>query len=164
MKQLKDIVIRRIDWLDARELSQLLRESEDEGFRLVKRLVSEFESGHNRFDQPGEVLYGAYEDNQLIGICGLNQDPYLQDRTTGRVRRLYVLPAYRRRRIGHKLVKVVTGYAQDYYVRLTLKTDNPLAAQFYEKLGFHSNDPTPHSTHYIDLFHSEDRIATQTPF
>ena len=35
-------------------------------------------------------------EGRLVGVCGLNVDPYLDDPSVGRVRHLYVLVAARR--------------------------------------------------------------------
>jgi hypothetical protein len=43
----------------------------DEGFRFVNRLVAEWHSGTNRFDQPGELLVGAFQADNLLAVCGL---------------------------------------------------------------------------------------------
>ena len=67
-------------------LEPLVQESLDQGFDFVERLVAEYASGANRFDQPGEALFGIYVDQRLIAVGGLNHDPYLEDGQTGRVR------------------------------------------------------------------------------
>jgi uncharacterized protein len=39
---------------------------------IVERLHHEWETGTNRFDKPGEALFGAWLDGRLVGGCGLN--------------------------------------------------------------------------------------------
>ena len=53
----------------------------------------EWRTGTNRFDRPDEALFGAWAKGQLVGVCGLNIDPYRGDDRVGRVRHLYVLSA-----------------------------------------------------------------------
>jgi hypothetical protein len=48
-----------------------------EGHRFVKRTLEEWSDGSNRFDQPGEAFYIASDGGRVIGMCGLNIDPYL---------------------------------------------------------------------------------------
>ncbi|MEP7293400.1 MAG: hypothetical protein ABI835_16570 [Chloroflexota bacterium] len=79
-------VIARIDSLDIEKLQPLLQESLSEGYRFVQTLVDEYISGVNSFDTPGAVLLGVYADGRLIGIGGVQQDPYLQREDVGRVR------------------------------------------------------------------------------
>ena len=58
----------------------------------------------NRFDRAGEALFGGRIDGQLVGICGLNVDPYAADDGIGRVRHLYVWSIHRRLGVGRALV------------------------------------------------------------
>jgi len=57
-------------------LTPLVEESLAQGFRAIDRLVDEWQTGKNRFSKPGEVLFLAWFADQVIGVCGLNQDPY----------------------------------------------------------------------------------------
>jgi GNAT superfamily N-acetyltransferase len=113
---------------------------------MVRRLVDEWETGANRFDKPGEALFGAWLDGRLVGVCGLNVDPFADDEHTGRVRHLYVLPDFRRRGIGRRLVLQVMKTAHGRFDDLRLRTNEPDAARLYEALGFRflpdSNDCT----------------------
>lgn len=52
-------------------LDQLARESEEEGFRFLRRLRDEYISGANRFSLLGEILLGAYKPSVLLAIGGL---------------------------------------------------------------------------------------------
>ena len=58
--------------LTSHRIGDLLSESEGAGLRMVRRLVHEWETGTNRFDKPGEALFGAWLDGRLVGVCGLN--------------------------------------------------------------------------------------------
>src|SRR5262249_10404426 len=78
----------------------LLADSEAAGSRLVPPLVDDWAGGPNRFDRPGETLFGASVGGWLVGVCGLNVDPYAGGALVGRVRHLYVLTAFRGRPRG----------------------------------------------------------------
>ncbi len=54
----------------------LSREAEAHGYRFLRRLIEEWSTGANRFDGPGEVLLAASTHGHLVGIGGLNRDPY----------------------------------------------------------------------------------------
>ena len=41
------------------EIAHLMSEGERAGYRFLRRLVDEWDSGGNRFDERGEVLLGA---------------------------------------------------------------------------------------------------------
>src|SRR5688500_17640510 len=87
---------------DITALNELLAESERDGWRHVRRLVDDWSAGTNRFRRGAEVLFAARAGGAVVGVCGLNIDPFAEA-TTGRVRRLYVLRAYRRHGIGRRL-------------------------------------------------------------
>jgi len=73
----------------------------------------------------------------IVGVCGLNRDPYVDDPSIGRVRHLYVSPSHRRQGIGRALVRTVMDAASDRFRMLRLRT-TPVAGSFYGALGFQS--------------------------
>jgi hypothetical protein len=74
----------------------LIAESE---LRFVRRLADDWVSVANRFDRPGEALFVARLPGQVVGVRGLNVDPYTAEPGVGRVRHLYVAAAHS----GHAL-------------------------------------------------------------
>jgi len=144
--------IERLQELPVDALGALVVESEQAGSTFVRRLVDEWISGANRFDRPGEALFGLKVDGRLIGVCGLNVDPYTDAARVGRVRHLYVLTAFRRLGAGRKLVNevIVTGRASFNVLRL--RTTNPAAARLYEALGFRpTQESIDGATHILEL-------------
>lgn len=133
------------------ELGALLAESEQAGLQLVRRLVEEWASGANRFDRPGEKLFGAWVDERVVGVCGLNVDPYTAEERVGRVRHLYVLSAFRRRGVGRRLMAEVIEAARGPFVALRLRTRNPEAARLYEAIGFQPSGRSADCTHVMEL-------------
>jgi GNAT superfamily N-acetyltransferase len=143
--------LHRLHELPPDGLADLVAESERLGFRFVRRLRDEWAAGVNRFDRPGEALFAASLDGRVVGVCGLNADPYASDPRVGRVRHLYVLVAYRRAGIGRRLVAEVVTAARGTFDRLRLRTDDPDAARFYERLGFRPRAGLEHCTHALEL-------------
>jgi N-acetylglutamate synthase-like GNAT family acetyltransferase len=154
---------RRIDWTQQRlhacvmsllTVSQLLslptalatleREAVSEGFGMISRLRKEWESGVNRFDREGELLLGIFRADRLLGISGLNRDPYINDPRVGRLRHLYVIKEERRTGIGRSLVQRLLEHATSNFDSVRLWTDR--AASFYDALGFDRVDG-PKVTH-----------------
>ena len=48
------------------QIQELAKQAQKEGFQFVDRLIEEYESGKNRFNQPGEFLLFVYDDEKLI--------------------------------------------------------------------------------------------------
>lgn len=67
------------------------------------------------------------------------------------MRHLYVLVGYRRLGIGEQLVTHVIGAARGRFARLRLRTQNPVAAQVYERLGFRPRADAGDCTHVMEL-------------
>jgi ribosomal protein S18 acetylase RimI-like enzyme len=143
-------LIERMSGAPTDRLAALLAESEQQGFRFVRRLVEEWESGANRFDRPGEALFVARVGNEVVGVCGLHVDPYADDPRIGRVRHLYVLVPHRRSGVGEQLVADVLEAARGRFERLHLRTTNAIAARLYERLGFRRIAARDH-THVLDV-------------
>jgi len=131
-------------------IEALVSESEAAGLSLVRRLVDEWRDGSNRFDRPGEALFGAWFDERLAGVCGLNVDPYVGDERIGRVRHLYVLVEARRHGVARALMVETLAAARGHFPMLRLSTSNPAAARLYESLGFRPVTE-PHCTHRFSL-------------
>lgn len=129
------IAIQRID-LPQLGWEQLRTEAREEGFLFVERLWNEWQSGENRFDAPGELICGCIDERLLVAIGGLNQDPFAGRSDVGRIRRVYVRPAWRSRGIGEALVRSLIENARTRFASLHLRTDNPAAARLYERIGF----------------------------
>jgi GNAT superfamily N-acetyltransferase len=145
------MLLERLHDFPAGDLAPLIAESEESGLRFVRRLAQEWAAGQNRFDRLGEALFVARLDGRLVGICGLNVDPYAADPAVGRVRHLYVLTAYRRRGVGEQLVGAVLTAAHGRFVTLRLSTQNQAAARLYEALGFRRHGGDAHCTHLMGL-------------
>ncbi len=76
---------------------------------MLRRPAENWQSGKNRFNAPGETLLGAFVNHQLVGVCGINSDPFSPQPRAGRIRHLYISERYRRRGIGQQLlVSVIT--------------------------------------------------------
>lgn len=143
--------IDRLEGSPAECLDALIAESEAQRLPFVRRLAEEWASGANRFDRAGEALFVARQAGQVVGVCGLNVDPYTPSPKVGRVRHLYVLRAFRRLGVGRGLVAEVIEAARGRFDRLRLRTENPAAAEFYERLGFRRCVEVADCTHALEL-------------
>ncbi|TXK70654.1 GNAT family N-acetyltransferase [Paenibacillus sp. N3.4] len=148
---MNEFIITKVNHVETYKLMRLVEESTSEGFRHLKRLMTDYEAGTNKFDRYGEALFIAIKSGDIVGICGLNQDPHTGDKEVGRVRRLYVSPSVRRFGIGRMLMDSVIVEARNYYQMLVLKTDNPVADLFYQSIGFSVKVDSENDTHFVKL-------------
>jgi GNAT superfamily N-acetyltransferase len=129
------------------DMDALRKEAADEGFRFIERLYQDWHSNSNRFDKAGECLLVAWSDVGLVGIAGLNRDPYAASQTTGRLRHLYVRNSVRRNGVASALLKELLAKARGVFSVVRLRTDTPEAASFYRSQGFRpvSDDSASHA-------------------
>lgn len=148
---MKDFEIRPLRIPPWTALEPLVAESGREGFRFLARLRREHEAGEQRFDGPGEVLLGVHAGDAVAAVGGVTADPYEPGPRAGRIRHVYVARGHRRRGIGRMLVRALIAAARPHFDALTLRTDTPGAARFYEALGFAPVPGSPHHTHRLRL-------------
>lgn len=121
-------------------LDALRVEASVSGFLFLDRLEADWKSGNNRFDAPGEILLGAYVADKLVGIVGLNRDPYELGGSVGRIRHLYVARSCRKRGVGSSLLTAILDHAGEHYETVRLRADTATASQFYLRHGFKATD------------------------
>ena len=117
-------------------LHSLIGESMRDGYNFLQRTIDDWYSGANKFDRPGEKLWGVFIGKDLIGVGGLNIDPYSLTPKVGRVRHLYIGAAHRRAGYATLIMNKILNEACYNFTILRLFTDNAGASTFYEKLGF----------------------------
>lgn len=117
----------------------------------MRRLLNDWARASNRFALPGEGLWIAGGSEGWLGVCGLNIDPYASDAETGRVRHLYVRPAWRCQGLASALLERVQCAAALHFSCLRLRTDSMAAARWYEARGFRATAADPLATHLREL-------------
>ena len=132
------------------DLDPLVAEADAEGHLFMHRLRDAWASCENRFDRPGELLLTACIDGRLIGVGGLNRDPFAQDAGIGRLRHLYVAQSARRLGVGTVLVHRLLAHAASHFALIRLRTFSPDAAAFYARLGFQPTGEAD-ATHILPL-------------
>ncbi|QKE75682.1 GNAT family N-acetyltransferase [Arthrobacter citreus] len=149
---MEELEVKQIKNLLYVDLTFLVKESKDEGFRMVERLVNDYKNGTNTFNNLGEVLFGVFnEKGELVAVGGLNKDPFSNKQYIGRLRRFYVSKEYRRNGIGSLLLKRIINEAKKYYKVLVLHTNTEQADKFYTSLGFSKENRFLNSTHCLNM-------------
>ncbi len=145
---LKDIYIQQIEDLMIYEYDYLVQESKDEGFNFLLKLINEYENEINTFNKTVECLYGIFQGEKLIGIGGLNVDPYTENNKIGRLRRFYISKDYRRTGLGNLLLNRLLSHAEKYFQIVVLHTDTKQGNAFYLANGFVRGNMYKGSSHY----------------
>ncbi|HDR7277518.1 TPA: GNAT family N-acetyltransferase [Bacillus paranthracis] len=134
------------------EHNYLVQESKEEGFNFLIKLKSEYKNKTNTFNKTGECLYGIFQEGKLIGIGGLNEDPYSENNKIGRLRRFYIAKDYRRIGLGNLLLKQLLSHAEKYFKVVVLHTDTKQGDAFYIANGFVKGELFKGSSHYKVLY------------
>lgn len=132
------------------DLGHLPAAATAEGHSFVARMLTEWRNCVNLFGRPGEGFFVSAISGQVVGMCGLNIDPYGDDQSLGRIRHLYVLPSARRTGIGTSLVVACLELAANTFARVRLRTFDQSAAAFYTAIGFRAVSE-PDATHEMWL-------------
>ena len=144
--------VRYINNLLDYDLDSIVKQSKEDGFRFVERLINDYKNGRNTFNRFGEGLFGVFnEEGVLVAIGGLNKDPFSNGQCIGRLRRFYVDKEYRRSGIGSLLVKKIINEAKRFYKILVLHTDTDQADKFYSSNGFTKGNLYPNSSHFMEF-------------
>ncbi|KXI67300.1 GNAT family N-acetyltransferase [Bacillus cereus group sp. BfR-BA-00331] len=145
---MKGIHIKQIENLMKYEFKYLVQESKEEGFNFLKKLINEYENKLNTFNKTGECLYGIFQGEKLIGIGGLNKDPYTENNKIGRLRRFYISKDYRRIGLGKSLLNKLLSHAEKNFKVVVLHTDTKQGDAFYSANGFVKGQVYKGSSHY----------------
>jgi GNAT superfamily N-acetyltransferase len=141
------ISVQRIQ-LPVAGIVDLHEEARAEGIDFIDTLVTEWETGENRFDKQGETLCGSLANGELIAVGGLTVDPFIESGKVGRIRRVYVRTAWRNRGIGQNLVETLVAAARKGFTSVRLRAENDDAGRLYERIGFLPIDDE-NATHQI---------------
>lgn len=145
-----DYVVQQVEDLHTIDITKLVTESEEEGYRFVTRLVADYEDKSNTFRQPGEGLFCVRNKaNQVVAIGGINQSPFFEDKGVARLRRFYVLHECRRQGVGTLLQNAIIEHTKKHFKEITVRTDSAKADAFYRACGFTFDDSASETTHIM---------------
>ena len=107
------------------------------------------------------IVFGAFSEDELVGVCGLGREPSLKQRHAGFIRSMYVAPSFRRRGIGRQLLQAAfdraTAWPDVEQLTLAVTAINTVAVALYERAGFVPYGRAPRSlrigAEYLDEIH-----------
>jgi GNAT superfamily N-acetyltransferase len=119
------------------DFDSLAEEAAAHGHLFLFKMKEEWVQGKNLFNRAGEVLYALRDDTgKLVGIGGLNIDPYAGNPKIGRIRHVYISKKLQRSGLGKQVVQQLIEHAKGRFDLLRLRTHNQDAVSFYLELGF----------------------------
>ena len=124
----------------------LVQSSLETGVRNMALLHQRWKAGTECFDRDGEALFAARIGHRLVGIAGTTQEKDYPEPAM-RMRRLYVLPEYRRRGVARALAEKCMAKGLATAPTLTCNARaSEAAGPFWQSLGF-SRINLPNITH-----------------
>lgn len=128
----------------------ILEAAASEGVRNMAMLARQWASGEQRFEDPG-ALFAALVEGELAGLGGVTVETGAGEPAM-RMRRLYVLPVYRRFGVGRRLAGAMMQQGFQAAPLLTLNAAaSAAAAPFWESVGFERSDAVAGATHALGL-------------
>lgn len=115
-------------------LADLLSEALAEGMAWISTFPDEW--ARRPFLDAGEALLVALWDGRPVAMAAISLDGLAEDPDTGRLRYVFVGAAARRKGLAEALVRECLAIADTRWRRVTLHTDNPVAAALYGRFGF----------------------------
>jgi RimJ/RimL family protein N-acetyltransferase len=106
-----------------------------------------------------QVVFGAYQGGELIGIAGLRREPLVQVAHKGILWGVFLHPDKRRGGIARKLLHALFGYARNAgvtQIHLSVNVDNPRAGGLYQSMGFEVYGREPAALRVGGQYYDED--------
>ncbi|AUG03957.1 GNAT family N-acetyltransferase [Pseudomonas sp. 09C 129] len=107
---------------------------------VVERAAMPLSWWESRLSSPLDLLLGAFEDGELMGIVGLAFEVREKARHKATLFGLYVAPPYRHGGLGYRLVQALLQEARKRpgvrLVQLTVTAGNDAALALYQRCGF----------------------------
>lgn len=149
-----NIIIRKIEFNDNRELALIVRNSLAEfGANKSGTVYYDDTTDHlyELFQQPGSVYYIVEQDEKLLGGAGIYPTEDLPGQTCELVK-MYLRAEGRGKGLGKTLIEKCLEFAKGYgYLQVYIETMPELskAVSIYEKFGFeYLNGPLGNSGHF----------------
>jgi GNAT superfamily N-acetyltransferase len=142
------VILKEVE-LPVESMTGLVDAASKEGHTFVLRLLSEWNSGKNRFKDRGETFLLAWDKGVVVGMVGLLRESAGGGKGMGRLVHLYVTPANRGRGIGRELCKRALSFAPKTFSNVVVKAPSGPALRVFEGQGFVRVFGRPNHTHEL---------------
>ena len=109
-------------------------------------------------DASAETVFGAFDDDRLVGVAGLAFEKRAKVRHKATLFGMYVLPVARGRGAGEALVRAALAFARSRgikIVQLTVTQGNAAAESLYRRCGFDAFGLEPYAVAIGDEYASK---------
>ncbi len=139
------ILVRRLEQEDAGDLFRLRREAvQKEPFAFVASreddVASSEEAVRERLSSPDSPVFGAFDDQKLIGMLGLARERRKKEAHKACIWGAFVREDYRKRGAGAQLLQAAIAHARTMEglasIWLGVSERTPNAQRLYELAGF----------------------------
>jgi GNAT superfamily N-acetyltransferase len=139
-----DITIRALDAPDteayrALRLAALATSPEAFGSSYEEEAELSLDSFRDRVVSSGRnVIFGAFADGHLVGMAGFVADEKIKKRHRGTLWGVFLMPDWRGRGLGDRLMRRVVEHATEHVLilQVSVVSTNQKARQAYTRLGF----------------------------
>lgn len=115
-------------------------------------------------DLPDNFVIGAFADGELVGVGGLSCDQAPKLRHKGLIWGVYVVPGYRGRSVGRRIIEeliagAVANAPHVEQINIISTSVNARARDLYLSLGFKTWGREPRSLRIGDQFYDDDHMV-----
>ncbi|MBI4115206.1 MAG: GNAT family N-acetyltransferase [Candidatus Omnitrophica bacterium] len=138
------VEIRRFEPKDGEAVKKLISQIMDGEFKDEKAAFSfdDLDNLEGSYGKLDEAFFVAEEGKKIVGTIGVKRE----DERVALIRRIFVAPQYRQKKIGSELLKRAIEFCEEAgYRELVFKTTSKMegALKFFESRGFHSRAKVP---------------------
>jgi GNAT superfamily N-acetyltransferase len=107
------------------------------------------------------VIFGAFADNHLVGMAGFAASERVKKRHKGTLWGVFVMPEWRGRGLGDRLIARVVEHATEHVVVLqaSVVATNQKARQAYARFGFVPYGIERHALCIGGMFYDSEHLA-----
>jgi RimJ/RimL family protein N-acetyltransferase len=114
---------------------------------------------------PTRAVFGAFEDEMLVGITGVRREALCQVNHKATIWGVFVKPSHRGQGIAQTLLSAATAHATDEWdtiqLMLCVNAENLPAKRLYASLGFRTFGLEPRAMKVGDRFYDEEYMCKQ---